>query len=62
MVIFLPLAVCIIGACMYRWHTNAKWAEVGRIMFTVGLLVCLWSSFPEIVAYVGRGSGAVYVR
>jgi len=41
MIIFVPLAVCIIGLLMYGFCTNPKLAEVGKIAFAFGLLVSL---------------------
>jgi hypothetical protein len=44
MVILLPVAVCVIGLIMYMIAANPKVAEVGRLMFWVGLLVVLMGS------------------
>lgn len=42
MIILLPLLIALIGLLMYLACTkNAKLAEVGRIMFAVGLLAWL---------------------
>lgn len=42
MIIFLPLLIAFIGLVMYlACTTNAKAAELGRIMFAMGLLAWL---------------------
>lgn len=38
----VPLVVAIAGALVYALSTNAKAAEMGRLMFACGLLVTLW--------------------
>lgn len=43
MIIYLPLLIAFIGVLMYALCTT-KLAEVGRIMFAVGLLAFLLSS------------------
>ena len=50
MVILLPLLVCIVGLLMYALSTNPKLAEIGRIMFWVGLLVSLWGTGGAVEA------------
>lgn len=37
----IPAVVAIVGLAAYVWATHPKVAEVGRIMFAVGLLVVL---------------------
>ena len=45
MIIYLPLLVAIIGVLIYVLATtNAKVAEVGRIMFWTGLLAFLMAA------------------
>ncbi len=46
MIIALPLLVMFVGLIVYLIAKDGKVAEVGRIMFWVGLLVVLWSSGP----------------
>ena len=41
MVIFLPLLLAVVGLLMYALCANPKLAEIGRIMFAVGLLAFL---------------------
>jgi Na+/phosphate symporter len=41
MVVYLPLLVAIVGVLMYALSTNSKLAEIGKIMFGVGLLAFL---------------------
>lgn len=41
MIIYLSLLVSIVGLLMYALSTNPKVAEIGRIMFGVGLLCFL---------------------
>ncbi len=36
-----PLVVCIIGLLMYCLAANGKVAEIGRVLFLCGFLVCL---------------------
>lgn len=40
--IYLPLLICILGALIYALCANPKPAELGRLMFWVGLLVWLF--------------------
>jgi hypothetical protein len=42
-IIFVPLLVALVGVLMYALSTNPKLAEIGRIMFMIGLLVFLWN-------------------
>lgn len=41
MVILVPFLVCLIGLIVYALSNNAKVAELGRLAFSVGLLVTL---------------------
>ena len=41
MTIFLPLLIAIIGAAIYLFAVNPKFAELGRISFFAGLFVFL---------------------
>jgi Na+/phosphate symporter len=43
MILTVAAIVMIVGILMYALCTNPKLAEVGRIMFAVGLLVLLWN-------------------
>lgn len=36
-----PAIVAVAGVLMYALASNPKLAEIGRIMFAVGLLLCL---------------------
>ncbi len=47
MEIYLSLLVAVIGALVYALSTNAKFCELGRLMFGCGLLAFL----------LGAGSG-----
>lgn len=52
MVILLPVVVCVVGLLMFMLSANPKVAEVGKIMFGVGLLVTLWAGSPVIATFV----------
>jgi Na+/phosphate symporter len=41
MILYLSLLVAVIGLLMYALSVNAKFVEIGRIMFWVGLLCFL---------------------
>ncbi len=41
MIIYLSLLVCLIGCLMYALSANPKLAELGRLMFWVGLVTFL---------------------
>ena len=41
LLIITPLLVCLVGLLMYVLASNPKVAELGRIMFAVGLFVCM---------------------
>lgn len=45
----LSLVVCIVGLIMYALSSNPKIAELGRIMFGVGLLVALWLATGVVI-------------
>lgn len=47
--VYVSLVVCILGGVIYYLESNAKIAELGRIMFEVGLLVTLLRS--AVVSY-----------
>ncbi len=42
LIAIIPLVVAIIGVLMYALCSNAKLAEIGRLLFFAGLLVCLF--------------------
>lgn len=42
MIIYLSLAVCLVGALIYGFAANPKLSEVGRLMFACGMLVFLF--------------------
>lgn len=54
MIILLPLLIALIGLVVWLIATNAKVAEVGRIMFFCGLLVFLWTGGPAVVTVLKR--------
>ena len=41
---WLAILVCIAGALIYAFASNAKVAEIGRLMFACGLLVALFAA------------------
>lgn len=43
MIVYLPATVLAIGILMYALCVNGKLAEIGRLMFAIGLLVFLLS-------------------
>ena len=45
----IPLLVAIVGLLMYILATNAKVAEIGRIMFACGLLALMFASARESI-------------
>lgn len=47
----VPLLVAIVGLLMYVLAANAKVAEIGRIMFAMGLLVTLYVASGKIVKF-----------
>ncbi len=52
LVIALPLLVCILGLVVYLVNvTNGKVAEVGRLMFAVGLLVALIEFATKVIHF-----------
>jgi hypothetical protein len=44
MLIVFPLFVCLVGLLMYALCVNPKLADIGRIMFAVGLFVVVFAS------------------
>lgn len=40
-VLYLPLIIALVGLVLYALASNAKAAEIGRIMFFCGLFVYL---------------------
>lgn len=36
--LYLPLIIALIGLVLYALASNAKAAEIGRLMFAIGLL------------------------
>lgn len=38
----VPFVVAVIGALIYAFASNAKLAEIGRILFSVGALWCVY--------------------
>lgn len=50
MFIYLPLLICLIGLVLYLISVQPKPAEIGRIMFWVGLLAFLLIGGPMINA------------
>lgn len=55
MVLALPLIVCIVGLLIYILSATPKIAEVGRLMFWVGLLAMLLGAGPYVSELVVRG-------
>lgn len=49
MVIYLPLLIALVGVVIYALSTTPKPAEIGRIMFWVGLLAFLLVATPHLV-------------
>lgn len=45
----LPLLVAIIGVLMYALCANAKLAEIGRILFFVGMLWLIYANTGKTV-------------
>jgi hypothetical protein len=61
MFIYLSLLVMIIGGLIYFISTNAKWMELGRIMFFCGLLAFLLRG-DAIMKLIGGDSSTTIVR
>jgi Na+/phosphate symporter len=40
-IIIFPILIMIIGALLYFFASNAKWQEIGRIMFFCGLFIAM---------------------
>ena len=53
MIIYLPLLIALIGVLMYALCVNPKLAEIGRLMFAVGLLAFLLHA-DALVRVVGK--------
>jgi Na+/phosphate symporter len=52
MIIYTSALVCIIGLLMYALCTDGKLSEIGRIMFSFGLLAFLMTSVPHLVGVI----------
>lgn len=52
MIILLPVVICVVGLLMYMLSANPKVADVGKIMFGVGLLVTLLTGAPAVAGYI----------
>ncbi len=48
MQIYTPLLVALIGALVYGLSNSPNFAELGRLMFAVGLLVFLLHGAPGL--------------
>jgi len=57
----IPLLVAIIGLLMYILASNAKVAEIGRIMFFCGLLALMFSTARETFR-IGGATGSAAAR
>jgi hypothetical protein len=51
LIIVLPLIVCLVGLVMWGWRTPSPkpWAEIGKIMFAVGLFITVWFAAGHVV-------------
>ena len=49
MMIYVSLAVAIVGVLMYALAANPKLAEIGRISYGVGMLAFLLQLSPKMV-------------
>lgn len=56
-IIYLSLAVCLVGAVVYFKAVNPKWQELGRLSFGCGLLAFLLTVVPRLVAGLTGDSG-----
>jgi hypothetical protein len=58
MIVLLPLLVALVGLVMYIMNSkqpgNPVWAEVGRIMFFVGLLAFLLAGPDQVITLFSR--------
>lgn len=54
MIIYLSLAVALIGVLMYALAANPKLVEIGRISYFAGLLAFLLSAGAAIETLVAR--------
>ncbi len=57
----VPLLVAIIGLLLYLLASNAKVAEVGRLMFACGLLALMFASARESIR-IGSSSPITVTR
>lgn len=51
MIAILPLLVAIVGLLMFALSSNAKVAEIGKILFWTGTLVTLWIAGGKTVKF-----------
>jgi hypothetical protein len=51
-ILYLSLAVCIIGALVYAFAVNPKLQEIGRLAYACGLLAFLLETVPRMVGVV----------
>ena len=56
MIILVPLLIAIIGLLLYVLASNAKYSEIGRIMFWTGLLATLLKTGPAAISILGNGA------
>jgi hypothetical protein len=54
MILVLPLLICLVGLLMYALSANPKLAEIGRMMFWVGLLAFLLAAPSGMVEVIRR--------
>lgn len=50
LVAIIPLLVLVVGVLMYALAANPKLAEIGRIMFAVGLFWLVWAVSGKLPA------------
>ncbi len=46
-----PLVVAIIGGVVYGFSSNAKVAEIGRLLFFIGMLWLVYASIGRVVKF-----------
>lgn len=46
-----PLVVAVIGVLMYALSSNAKVAEIGRLLFFIGMLWLVYTSAARVVRF-----------
>lgn len=56
MIILVPLLIALVGLVLYLLVANAKYAEIGRIMFWTGLLATLLKTGPAAISILGNGA------